>query len=154
MFPCLMHHKFLVGGEEGGAILTNSMIYGSFNMSASSSQNLDSFLLFRQNQRLFWEFWNLQKLIWNASLEYELVKKFGVENAQSLGDKLIGEARKHTFFKYLYRVAGIRPKSAEQLWEKGLTSVELVRNAPEEILLSISGIGKKSLNKIRSLGLS
>jgi hypothetical protein len=91
-YPCIMHHKFLIGREEPDKILTESMLYGSFNMSFSSDKNLDSFLLFKQNQRLCNEFHKLQNLIWEGSIEHPMIKQFGFSAAKTIQDHFIEKA--------------------------------------------------------------
>lgn len=55
-FPYLMHHKFLVGlkiGRSTGNYTTSaSAIYGSFNLSTGATKNIDSVLIFRENDKL------------------------------------------------------------------------------------------------------
>ena len=52
-YPSFMHHKFLVGMRlENGQINPKSVIYGSFNMSSAATNNLESILVWDENELL------------------------------------------------------------------------------------------------------
>ena len=53
------------------------------------------------------------------------------------------------FTNLLCELDGVGGKTAELLWDAGYLSVEAVKNAPEEELLKIKGIGKSLVNKIK-----
>jgi len=79
-----MHHKFLIGWEKDGEGLSASLLYGSFNMSFSSPQHLDSILIFRQNLRLIhWFNYLLSKII-SGSLPWSLVSNIGLDKSLAL----------------------------------------------------------------------
>ena len=73
--PDLMHHKFMVGWEEEGNNASQSLLFGSYNMSYSSPQNLDSILLFRQNSRLCRTFLEVAIVLNGSSERWLNVKK-------------------------------------------------------------------------------
>ena len=81
-----MHHKFLIGWEDGEDDRTRTMLYGSFNMSYASPKSLDSILLFRQNQRLIDQFLGLHKILFDVSHDWEMLASIGFDlsKAQSL----------------------------------------------------------------------
>lgn len=52
-FPSIMHHKFLVGSRlKNGRYSVESVIYGSFNLSSSATNNLESILVWENNPQL------------------------------------------------------------------------------------------------------
>jgi hypothetical protein len=57
---------------------------------------------------------------------------------------------KSMFIADICILPGISAKRAEELWQLGLKTPDAVKNAPDEVLLSVSGIGKKTLEKIKS----
>ena len=57
---------------------------------------------------------------------------------------------KSMFIDDICILPGISSKRAEELWQLGLKTPEAVKNAPDEVLLSVSGIGKKTLEKIKN----
>ena len=81
--PDLMHHKFLVGYEEAGKDKSKSLLYGSFNMSYSSPQNLDSLLIFRQNARICGTFENIALVLVFNCAPWIDIKGESEQNIQS-----------------------------------------------------------------------
>ena len=56
-----------------------------------------------------------------------------------------------SFFRNLLcELDGIGGKTAGLLWDAGYLSIEAVKNAPQEELLNIKGIGKKLVEKLKS----
>ena len=53
------------------------------------------------------------------------------------------------FAGLLCELDGVGGKTAELLWDAGYLTIEAVKNAPEEELLKIKGIGKSLVNKIK-----
>ena len=52
-FDYIMHHKFLVGSRlKNGRYSVESVIYGSFNLSSSATNNLESILVWENNPQL------------------------------------------------------------------------------------------------------
>jgi hypothetical protein len=45
---------------------------------------LDSFLLFRQNQRVMNQYAALHRLIWETSFEHQIIKRFGLDGAKKV----------------------------------------------------------------------
>jgi len=54
------------------------------------------------------------------------------------------------FTDLLCELDGVGSKTAGLLWDAGYLSIEAVKNAPQEELLNIKGIGKKLVEKIKS----
>lgn len=57
---------------------------------------------------------------------------------------------KCVFIKDVCTLPGISAKRAEELWQLGLKTPEEVKNAPDKVLLTVSGIGKKTLKRLRT----
>lgn len=53
------------------------------------------------------------------------------------------------FYKQLTKLEGIGIKTAKNLYENGLKSIEEVQNASDEELLKIQGVGKNTVEKIK-----
>jgi len=65
----------MIGWEEDGNNASQSLLFGSYNMSYSSPQNLDSILLFRQNSRLCRTFLKVAIVLNSSSERWLNVKK-------------------------------------------------------------------------------
>ena len=73
------------------------------------------------------------------------------EDYKNIYKKLVVEAKfPDDFFKnQLSTLNGVSSKTAGLLWDAGYLSPEAVKNAPEEELLKIKGIGKTLVKKIK-----
>ena len=73
------------------------------------------------------------------------------EEYKNIYKKLVIEAKfPDDFFKnQLSSLNGVAGKTASILWDAGYLSPEAVKNAPEEELLKIKGIGKALVKKIK-----
>ena len=73
------------------------------------------------------------------------------EDYKNIYKKLVVEAKfPDDFFKnQLSSLNGVAGKTASILWDAGYLSPEAVKNAPEEELLKIKGIGKALIKKIK-----
>ena len=73
------------------------------------------------------------------------------EDYKNIYKKLVVEAKfPDDFFKnQLSSLNGVAGKTASILWDAGYLSPEAVKNAPEEELLKIKGIGKALVKKIK-----
>lgn len=54
------------------------------------------------------------------------------------------------FTNLLCELDGVGGKTAELLWDAGYLSIEAVKNAPQEELFNIKGIGKRLVEKLKS----
>ena len=73
------------------------------------------------------------------------------EEYKSIYKKLVTQAKfPDNFFKnQLSTLNGVSSKTAGLLWDAGYLSPEAVKNAPEEELLKLKGIGKALVKKIK-----
>jgi hypothetical protein len=67
-------------------------------------------------------------------------------------DLVHGDFARHWFCPKLWRRLDVGWKTAERLYEAGLRTAEEVLAAPDAKLLAISGIGPKTVERIRASG--
>ena len=78
-YPSAMHHKFLIGTKNCDGKDKKSLLYGTFNWSETSPMNLDSVLIFNENDKLIDTFEFSARRILLCSAPWNILSDYGFD---------------------------------------------------------------------------